>query len=346
MFENGIAGNNVTISDVARACGVSKTTISRYLNGRFDYFSEETRERISQVIDELGYNPNKSAQRLKASKTRLIGCLIGDIGSPFAGLLLKGITKTCEQVGYQVLFAQSDDNPEKELQMIEGLLANRVDGLIVNTCGNNDEYLFSIAQRRIPLVLADRGLLSGIKIDTVEHSNEESAIDCVRFLKECGYEDIAFFSIEMGTVSPRIKRYRGYLEAMAQYYPDVPTKKFEFKPENEQACIDAVQSFYKGSGGSRLAILSANGVTAEKIALTFTKIGWTFGRNFGLCTFDDWEWMKLNPGITAVSMQTEETGSMTARLLLEIINGDRKMGSEPVDIRLPGKLIIRGSTKE
>ena len=131
----------ITINDVARACGVSKTTISRYLNHKYEYFSEETCERIAKVIDELGYNPNRSAQRLKSPNTGLIGCIIGDMGSPFAGILLRGITRSCEEAGYQVLFAESDENPQKEVRAIEGLLANQVDGLIVNTSGDNDEYL-------------------------------------------------------------------------------------------------------------------------------------------------------------------------------------------------------------
>ena len=334
----------VTINDVARACGVSKTTISRYLNHKYEYFSEETCERIAKVIDELGYNPNRSAQRLKSSNTGLIGCIIGDMGSPFAGILLRGITRSCEEAGYQVLFAQSDENPQKEVRAIEGLLANQVDGLIVNTSGDNDEYLLSVVERGIPIVLADRRLLTDNKIITVEHNNEECAYECVKFLKECGYEEVAFFSLEMGTISPRVDRYSGYCRAMSEFYPNKQMKNFEFKAECEQECLEAVNTFYKESSSDRIAILSANGVTAEKISLAFTKNGWSFGRNFGLCTFDDWEWMKFNSGITGVSIPTEEIGATSTQLLLEIIKGERELGKKPVNIMLTGTLNVRGST--
>ena len=87
------AEKKITIDQVAKLCGVSKTTISRYLNGKFENISAETRENIRQVIEELDYRPNRSAQRLKASRSMLIGCTIGDVSSPFSGLLLKGITR-------------------------------------------------------------------------------------------------------------------------------------------------------------------------------------------------------------------------------------------------------------
>ena len=114
--------NKVTIDQVAKICGVSKTTISRYLNHKYENISAETRQRIEQVITELNYRPDRSAQRLKASRSMLIGCCIGDIASPFAGLLLKGVTETCESAGYQVLFADCKENPIREQRAIEGFL--------------------------------------------------------------------------------------------------------------------------------------------------------------------------------------------------------------------------------
>ena len=108
------AERKMTIDMVAELCGVSKTTISRFLNGKYENMSAETREHIRQVIAEVDYRPNRSAQRLKASRSMLIGCVIGDISSPFSALLLEGITTVCEEAGYQVLFADSGENPRRE----------------------------------------------------------------------------------------------------------------------------------------------------------------------------------------------------------------------------------------
>ena len=143
----------VTINQVASYCGVSKTTISRFLNGKYENMSAETKEKISAAVKALNYHPDRSAQRLKASRTMLIGCVIGDISSPFSALLLKGITSVCEESGYQVLFADSHESARREKRALRGFLDNRVDGLIVNTCGSNDEYLLELQERGILVLM-------------------------------------------------------------------------------------------------------------------------------------------------------------------------------------------------
>ena len=197
-------GSKVTIDQVAAICGVSKTTISRYLNHKYENISAETRGRIEQVIAELDYRPNRTAQRLKASRSMLIGCCIGDIASPFAGLLLKGISETCESAGYQVLFADSKENALREQRAIEGFLENRVDGLIVNTTGGNDEFLIRVQNERgVPVVLADRSLQHEGKLDTVISEYRHSTIDCVELMLRYGYRKIAFFTERVQSVMPR-----------------------------------------------------------------------------------------------------------------------------------------------
>ena len=171
------AEKKITIDQVAKLCGVSKTTISRYLNGKFENISAETRENIRQVIEELDYRPNRSAQRLKASRSMLIGCTIGDVSSPFSGLLLKGITRVCEAAGYQVLFADSAEDPKRERNAIQGFLQNQVDGLIVNSPGGNDMLLIETQERGVPIVLADRGLMQEDRLDTVASTDRQSAFD-------------------------------------------------------------------------------------------------------------------------------------------------------------------------
>lgn len=98
-----------SMGDVAAAVGVSKTTISRYLHGNFGYMSDETKARIAQVIDELGYRPNRMAQGLKATVSHMIGVTIADIGNPFSSLLLKGIQQVCRERDVQLLVSDSNN---------------------------------------------------------------------------------------------------------------------------------------------------------------------------------------------------------------------------------------------
>ena len=337
--------NKVTIDQVAELCGVSKTTISRYLNHKFENISAETRQRIQQVITELDYRPNRSAQRLKASRSMLIGCCIGDIASPFAGLLLKGVTETCEAAGYQVLFADSKEDPHREVRAIEGFLENRVDGLIVNSTGGNDAFLVSIQEERgVPVVLADRSLNLPGRLDTVISEYRESVADVIDLLVRCGYRKIAFFTESVRSVMPRIQRRDSFLQAAQARSGEIEVCVFEFSKEREGDCLRCIQEFRNRWPEERIAILSVNGVTAMYVLQAFDRAGIVAGYDFGFCTFDDWSWFSLiPPGITAIRQETEQLGARAAALLLERLQGDRGPDSPALRLELPTTLHLRDS---
>ena len=335
----------VTIDDVARLSGVSKTTVSRYLNGKYDAFSEKTRCRIEETIRELDYHPDRSAQRLKSSKTRLIGCIIADISSPFSAQLLKGVTAVCEARGYQVLFADCDEDSEKEARIIQGLIENRVDGLIVNTTGRNNELLFSTAEKGTPVVMADRRLIGERQLDTVEHANREVSCKCVKLLADFGYNRVAFFTHGNGNIAPRILIYEGYLDGMRDYFPEVEPLIYQFDKNNEDDCIRCIREFRDRFPDERIAILTVNGIASQKVLLAFSKTDYEIGYEYGLCSFDDWEWLKLSPpGITSVLLPSYKIGAKSAEILLDNIQNGVDPGREPVNIMLPGTIHVRGST--
>ena len=338
--------NKMTINKVAELCGVSKTTVSRFLNGKYENMSEETKEHIRRVIAEVDYHPNRSAQRLKASRSMLIGCVIGDIASPFSALLLKGITTVCEEAGYQVLFADSGENPLRERRAIHGFLENRVDGLIVNTCGGNDDFLVELQRAGTPLVLADRQLLRGEQIDTVTIPNRNTAYDCVRFLLAQGYSRIAFFSETMGSISPRTLRHQGYEEAIRDLaVSGTEPETYEFAAEDLESCKSCLRIFRRKYPNERIAIFSSNGSSARRILVAMKELDIEPGYNLGLCTFDDWDWLQIaRPGISAVSLATSAVGAKAAELLLDRISGRRSADSKAVMVEIQPHFVVREST--
>lgn len=336
--------SRLTIDEVAKLCGVSKTTISRFLNGKFENMSADTREHIRRVIAEVDYHPNRSAQRLKASRSMLIGCVIGDISSPFSALLLKGITTVCEEAGYQVLFADSSEDPRRERRAIKGFLENRVDGLIVNTCGGNDDFLSELQSNGICLVLADRQLMGSNGIDTVTTPNRNTAYDCVRFLLAQGYTKVAFFSETIGSISPRILRRQGYEQAMRDLTGNEP-ETYEFSADDAGNCKSCLRVFRRKYPGERIALLSANGASAQKLLVAMKDLNIEPGYDFGFCTFDDWNWLQIaRPGISAVALATGDVGAKAAELLLERISGKRPSGARAVNVEIPVHFIVREST--
>ena len=121
-----------TIVDIAKLAGVSKTTVSRYINGHSEFMSSETAERLEQIIRETEYIPSNLARSLKSKKTRMIGVIIASLSSPFSAAVMMGIGNVLEKNGYTPLFVNADDRPEVEIRFLHSLIEKNVDGLIVN----------------------------------------------------------------------------------------------------------------------------------------------------------------------------------------------------------------------
>ena len=342
MGENVDTGveKKVTIEQVARLCGVSKTTVSRFLNHKYDNISENTRLRIETVIRELDYRPNRTAQRLKAGRSMLIGCCMGDLSGPFSGLLLRGITRVCGAAGYQVLFADSGEDARRERQAIEDFLQNDVDGLIVNTTGGNDEYLLSLAERGVPVALADRPLRAGGEIDTVCSEHERCIRESLRLMRRCGYTRLAFFTERMRSVTPRLQRRDSYLYTLRELDAEAGPLLYEFDRRDPAACRRCLEALRAAFPGERTAILASNGATGQALLLAMKELGLQPGADVGLCTFDDWDIFRL-ADVTAIRLQSEEIGAAAARLLLERIA--ERSGDAARRLSLETELIVRGS---
>ena len=335
----------LTIDDVARQAGVSKTTISRYLNEKYEYMSESTRRKIEKVVEELEYRPNNIARSLKAQQSKVIGCVIADIGSPFSAYIVKGINDVCKEKGYQVFFVNTDDNEDDEMESIQSLIAQQVDGMIINTSGRNDKYLVELHEQGMPIVLADRSLKIKNKIDTVTTNNYEVTYNSLVFLKEQGYEKVAFFTEDIDYISSRYVRHAAYLDAMAALFDSNGNKYTYYVDSNAiELCEKYLKEFMEKNKGKEKAIFTVNGVTLLHVLTAIQKLGYEIGKDIGVCGFDDWGWASLIAnGITTIMQQSYENGYKCAEILLGRI-GNEMQDKEPVSLELPAELVARGST--
>ena len=336
------SNSKTTIDQVAKAAGVSTTTISRYLNKKYEYMSIKTKDRIQKVIEELDYRPSNIARSLKSQKSGTLGCIIADITSPFSSYVVKGINDVCSKNGYQVLFANTDSNPEQEIECIKSLMDNHLDGLIINTTGYIDDYLVNLNEQGMPIVLADRCLRDRDRIDTVTTDNYNSTFDCMNFLKKQGYDRVVFFTQHIGNNSSRYIRHHAYMDAMAKLYDTDGTEDtYEIDVSNITICRSYLRKLKQEHPKEEIAIFTVNGVTLLNVLHAIKDEDMEVGREFGICGFDDWEWAALiKPGITTITQDSYQTGVKSAKLLIKRINGDSKKKY----IEIPPTLMVRGST--
>ncbi len=150
----------VKLEDVAKAAGVSPTTVSRVLNNR-GYISEQTKEKVENAIKELNYYPNDVARSLFKKRTNFIGLILPTVSNPFFGELALYIENICSSLGFKIILCNSNGQLEKEKAYSTMLIRHQVDGIIV--CSYNrgiDTYKYP----KLPIVAIDHYLAPTIPV--------------------------------------------------------------------------------------------------------------------------------------------------------------------------------------
>lgn len=342
---------NVTISDIAQAAGVSKTTVSRYLNGKFGMMSQDTRSRIETVIRMANYRPNSIAQSLRGRHSMQVGIVVSDISSPFCSTMVRGIGHTLLDAGYVPLFVDSKDTPELEEHLIQTLMSRKVDGLIVNTSSYVNPSLIRIAAEGLPVVLCDR-YISDYHFPFVGSAHRKPVTRLMSHLKEEGFCKVGFFTQEYRNNSSRFICRDAYLNSMKTLYPEDDGEKLTFVLDLTDIAhtVQCIETLLRDCPpGGIPAIMAVNSATVMHLLVALRAMNLSVPGNVGLCGPDDWGWDEqytmspLNyPGITSFTVQPTQIGSIAAQMLLGMIRGEN---FEKQDILLPSELIIRDSTQ-
>ena len=146
----------MNINEIARLAGVSRATVSRYLND--GYVSEEKRERIKKVIEETGYQPSSQAQMLRTKKTRLVGVILPKINSDTVSRMVAGISDVLSRSGYQLLLANTNNDLEEELKYLKVFKDNHVDGILFIGTIFTAKHKKLLRECKVPLVILGQRL--------------------------------------------------------------------------------------------------------------------------------------------------------------------------------------------
>lgn len=340
----------VTINDIAAAAGVSRTTVSRYINGQDHLMSEETRTRLKTVIELLDYRPSDIARNLRRRTTKMIGVIIADILSPFSAAIIVGIAETLERNGYTPLFVNCNEDLRQEEHFIQSFLARGIDGLIVNTPSTNNKNLISVACQGTPVVLCDRKV-SDYEFDMASFDNKQLMDLVVRHLHEAGFTRPAIFVEPYECNSTRLYRQEGFLESMRQIYGrDASGDVYIIQSGEKDNVIPQLQRFLNSlSPGDSPAIFGANTVTTQRVYHAIRSLGPRIPEDIGLCGTEDWDWDKgltwpvfMDPGITTANLATRKLGRCAAELLLRRIASPELPAQR---IYLPAEMAVRASTR-
>ncbi|MGE6376206.1 LacI family DNA-binding transcriptional regulator [Peribacillus muralis] len=330
---------SITITDVANHANVSKSTVSQYLNKRYEYMSEKTRKKIEETIEELNYQPNILARSLKQKSTFTVGVVVANILHTFSTQVIRAIENYFYDHGFHIIVCNADDNPEKEKNYIEMLRAKQVDGIIIFPTGDNLDLYKRMKRDQFPIVFMDR-TIEELNIATVmldNHLASKLAVD--RFVDK-GFENIAIITTSIiRDISPRIERIQGYKDALSKH--GIRCNPDYIKTVNAEEIPDALSEFFDLEKPPQ-AILAGNDIILNGVLQYMKKHGIHIPEDIAVIGIDDVPYASFyTPTITTIDQPAIEMANLAAELLLSQIN---KEGNKDTSVhRLKPTLLMRNS---
>ncbi|MGI6011534.1 MAG: LacI family DNA-binding transcriptional regulator [Ruminococcus sp.] len=327
----------MNINEIAKLAGVSRATVSRYLND--GYVSAEKKERIRRVIEETGYQPLSSAQTLRSKKTNFIGVIIPKINSDSIGRMVSGISSILSRAGYQILLACTENNEKEELRFLTLFKENHVDGIILLGTIFTAEHRKALKNLTVPVVILSQ-YLNGYSC--VYYDDYHAARNLAEYLAETG-ERFGYLGVTQKDRAAGQERLRGVKDGIAAgkgLFPEENIRECKFEMESG---FQQAKELMKGDPKIDTIICATDTIAAG--ALQYLKsAGKNVPEEVQIAGIGDSSLSRVTePALTTVHLYFEEAGKEAAQLLVDLI----QKGKEAVqkEVKLDSRLIVQGSTR-
>ncbi|RMG66228.1 MAG: LacI family transcriptional regulator [Bacteroidetes bacterium] len=303
---------------------------------------EQTRQLVWEEARRLNYQPNQLASSLRRGKAHAIGVVTPRINRNFFAEVISGIEQVTYGAGYQLLICQSIERFDREEKNLQGLLANRVDGVLISISRETrtHAHLDTLRDAQIPVVQFDR-IIPGFQSPRVINADSETSREIIDHLYAQGYRRIAFLG---GPLEINIyqNRYQGYREGMQAYGLEVRPGWQSFDTLTEETSMQRVKAWFAEGGEVPDAIFTAGDYSALGAVLALQKLGIPIPEAVGVVGYANEPFTPhMTPPLSTVDQRSEEMGRLAAALLLEVIHGSDR---NDTCIDLKPRLIIRGSS--
>jgi LacI family transcriptional regulator len=326
-----------TIHDVAEAAGVSIGTVSKALRGK-GRLRDTTRERVRTTANRLGFRPNDLAHSLHRKRSLTVGLLSNDSYGRFSIPLLEGIQQTLGNAGMSVFLCNAFDDPERERQHVESLLAKRVDGVIVTSRRTDPRPPVDLGNVGVPLLYAftrvdDRGSLSLVPDDF------GGAHTAVTHLTRLGRRRIAHITGPERFESARLRR-KGFEAALIEQGLAPDPALVLMGPWSELWGHEAATRLLDANAGID-GVFCGSDQIARGVVDRLRERGVAVPGDVAVVGYDNWEVVAAatRPALTSIDMNLQELGREAGAELLAMIDGGHRTGTR----KIPCKLVVRQS---
>jgi DNA-binding LacI/PurR family transcriptional regulator len=340
-----LARRRVTSYDVARAAGVSQTTVSFVLNQVAEAnIRDETRQRVMAAAEELGYVPDAAAQALVRGRTQIIGVVVTTVIDPFIGALVQTIESAAHDQGYVVILATSNDIPEREVAAARMLQSRRVDGVIIASSRASALYKGQMEQLGVPVVVINSltepsdQLVVSVGVDNRHGGNTATA-----HLIHKGHRRVAYVASPPDR-SDNKERMAGYRQALAEadiaYSPSLVLQGTG-DTDGGQRALPALLSLDEPPS----AVFCYNDLTAIGLIDAARRAGLALPQDLAIVGFDDIAFAQFcHPPLTTIAQPIAELGRQAIELVLALLSEDAQGAASGGNVTIPGRLVVRASS--
>lgn len=330
----------LTIREVARRAGVSVSTVSRVLN-EYPYVSEETRRRVLETMEELEYRPDVAARSMRTGTSRAVGLVFSDISNPLFSAMAKGADSVLHARGLPLVLANSQNDPEREAELMSALRQRRVDGLIVAVA---DEQAPSLAERLSGFrasVLVDREV-EGSRADSVCSDHASGMAEALEHLARLGHRRVALIAGSQGQLGSRARvvAFRKHAARLGLARSRGLVRTGELSRETGYLAARELLAL----DPRPTALIAGNNQLTVGVVNALHDLGLRVPDALSLVACDDIDLTRLHePPIDVITRDPLELGRTAAELLLQRLQDPE---APPRRLLLPTSFVRRGSSGE
>jgi LacI family transcriptional regulator len=336
-----------TIRDVARLAGVAPSTASLALNSR-KRVNPNTRQKVLQAAQVLGYIPNSLAKNLTAQRTGIIGILMAEIINPYHASLTHFIQKELRKKSYRMNLGITEGEALIEEEVLKDFISQKVDGVLIHTAdiiNFNLSTFYELIRREIPTVLIGGGF-EGVNLPIVDVELEKGSYKLTRYLIQRGYKRFLFLSGLKAAVTFK-RRIDGFQKAMLENgYLVLETDIVETHPDIEGGYTSTLEIFNKKHPAYDV-ILCVNDYMAFGVLRALRELKIKVPENIGLTSFDDISFASVaGVPLTTVHIPIEELAVKSVDMLHHWILSSEN--PEPKDLwkkTVDTQIVVRQSTR-
>lgn len=304
----------LNIIDIAKLAGVSKSTVSRYLNN--GYVSSEARDKIKKILDETGFTPQRQAKGMRTKKTNLIGVIVPKISSETPARVVEGITEILSPNGYDILIANTNLSIEKELEYLNIFKANQVDGIIFMATKVTEKHIEVMNNLEVPIVVIAQDVEG---FSSVFFNEYDATRDITSYLIEKGHNKLAYIGVYEEDKAVGLYRKEAYIETLKENNINIVEENIKIGNFSEESGYELAKEIIE-NGNIPTAIVAVTDNLALGAIEYLTDNNYRVPEDIAVVGMGDSKLSRvITPKLSTVHYHYKTAGRKSAEIILEYL---------------------------